>query len=461
MGLLSFFAVLRARFMLIAWTLLICVGIAILIGLAVPSRFKAEAVIQVDARTENLLTGMMEPRQRVQEFLGQQSAIIGSRANALLVIEDLIATGDMSLRAYEELWRRKTDGELLPGNDLKIWIADDLLRHTEISADPLKSTLTIRYTGPSPALSARYANAFADAYMILVTNYRKSDSYRNAAKFGDESETFKKRLQAARDALHEFQQRTGFVTIGTQQLESAEVELGSITARLAEARADDAEAQSLAALLKRTPRKDYATLPMPNALAPGRTAQARLATLIAQMKRIDDRYGPQHPDYIEAKSEIARLENVIHTSVLERAKYTKSRVDYLNKEAALQRQRVLDLQDKKQQFDILEKDVETARQTYDLITARTQQEGLQARVESVSVFLLNQAVPTTKPSQPTFWMIVVVGFILGLGLGGTLAVFVELMEARVRGDMTIQFSTRRPVLATMRLGLPHKRRLLA
>ena len=461
MGLLPFFAVLRARFLLIFWVFLICASIAGFIGSIIPPRYQAEAILQVDATTENLVTGMQEPRQRVHEFLGQQAAIAGSRATALLAVDQLIATGDLSLASYENLWQEKTGGELSPGNDLKTWIADELLRHTSISTDALQSTLIISYSGQSPIEAARYASAFADAYMQLVTTYRKSDSARNAARFDDETENFKARLDETRANLRKFQLETGYVTIGSQQLQAAEMELGSLTSRLAEARADDAEAQSLWDLTRKTSRAGLATLPMPNALAPGRTAQARLGTLIAQMERINERYGPMHPDYIEAENEIRRLQDVIHNAVKERAAYTASRVAYLSREVSLRRQMVLDLQGKKQQFDILEQEINSARNSYELIAARGEQEGLQARVETVSVFLLAQPVPPINQSMPNFWVILAVGIVLGLGMGVSAAIFVELLEGRIRHGQSIEFATRRPVLAELKINLPQKRRLLA
>ncbi len=239
------------------------------------------------------------------------------------------------------------------------------------------------------------------------------------------------------------------------------MELGSLTSRLAEARADDAEAQSLWDLTRKTSRAGLATLPMPNALAPGRTAQARLGTLIAQMERINERYGPMHPDYIEAENEIRRLQDVIYNAVKERAAYTASRVAYLSREVSLRRQMVLDLQGKKQQFDILEQEINSARNSYELIAARGEQEGLQARVETVSVFLLAQPVPPINQSMPNFWVILAVGIVLGLGMGVSAAIFVELLEGRIRHGQSIEFATRRPVLAELKINLPQKRRLLA
>ena len=459
-GFFPFLRVLKARLMLIIWAFVICAGIAAAIGSVIPPRYKAETTLQVDSTTHDLLTGVMEPRQRVQEFLGQQAAVAGSRASALLAVEELVATNDLSLPAYEQVWQEKTGGELLPGNDLKLWIADELLRRVEITSDALMGTLTITYTAEDPAQAARYANALADAYTILITDQRRAGAARTARNFETESSAYKDQVEQSRQALTDFQQETGYVTIGTQQLEAAEVEHTSLTTRLAEARADDAEAQSLWQLTGNTPRSNLDTLPLPNTNVPGRTAQARLAVVKSQMQKLDERYGSQHPDYIEAQNETARLEQLIVSSVRERATFTTGRVAHLSDAVAVQKQRVLELQQNKQNYDVLEKDWRTAQQTYELITARSEQEGLQSRVDNVAVLLLARAVPPATASMPTFWVILLVGTIFGLGFGATMAVFVELMEGRVRASDSVAFATRQTVLAEINFAGP-ARRLLA
>ena len=458
MSILAFLSVLRARAIIIIWAAMIATLAAVLIAQVIPQNYEAAAKVQVDSIQENLLTGLAEPRLRVSEFLGQQAAIVTSRTVALKVVRDLAAEGSISLDQYEDQWRAETGGELVPGNDMRLWTADQLLERLTVRQSIAESTLTIIYRGESPSQAARYANAFADAYMITVLDQRKRRAARNAESFSEETRTLEKEVENAREELTEFQQESGLVTIGSQQLESAEVELASLTSRLAEARADYAEATSLLELARNTPRAELGTIPIPDYNVPGRTAQGRLAAINSQMARLLQRYGENHPDYQEGLNELQTQQNIVFTSIKEREEYTRRRVAKLNEEVALQKKRVVALQKTKQRFDVLEKNLETNRNAYDLIAARTLQEGLQSRVDTVDVLLLSQAVPPREPIIPTSAIIILVGLFLGLGLGASTAVLVELLEGRLRSREGLQMAARAPVFAEIRIPKPVKRR---
>ncbi|WP_306252661.1 Wzz/FepE/Etk N-terminal domain-containing protein [Parvularcula sp. IMCC14364] len=165
MSLLALIRVLRARAVIIFWAVLVACVAAWLVSRLVPQTYTSSATVQADSIQENLLTGMVEPRLRVSEFLGQQAAIISSRTVALQVIEVLEAENYVSRAQYEQDWRAATGGEIVPGSDARLWFADRLAKRLSVKANVDHSTLIISYTSENPSRASRYANAFADAYM--------------------------------------------------------------------------------------------------------------------------------------------------------------------------------------------------------------------------------------------------------------------------------------------------------
>ncbi|MGV6802107.1 MAG: Wzz/FepE/Etk N-terminal domain-containing protein [bacterium] len=459
MSILAFLSVLRARSAIIFWAVMVAMVSAVAISKALPENFAASAKVQVNALRKNPLTGSVEPVQRVSEFLGQQAALVDSRTVGLHVVNRLAAENYLSMQDYEARWREETGGELLPGNELEPWIADQLMEKLDIGSNALESTLTISYRAEHPSIAARYANAFADAYMSVVMEQRKRRAQRNAASFSEETKTFEQELEAAREEMSEFQQQSGMVTIGTQQLESAEVELSSLTNRLSEARADAAEAQALYDLMNATPRNQLITIPLPANNLPGRAAQSRLASVNAQMEKIAQRYGNNHPDYLELREEQQTNLNIIYNSIRERWVYTKRRAEELAAEVEQQKQVVVGLYETKQKFEILENSLNTNSQAYDLVAARQLQESLQSRLDLIDVFLLSRAVPASKPIIPRNVIIAIVCLIAGFGIGVGIALLVELAEGRVRTRQGLKYITRAPVLAEVSLKSVQRGRL--
>ena len=454
MGLSALFATIRYRMIVIA--IAAVTGLSVAVGLAVifPEEYQSSARVQVDSLQKNQLTGLFEPRMRVAEFLGQQAAIAGSRVVALQVYDWLIDDGTLSQAGLEAEWRDQTGGERLAGNDVRLWAADKLLEKVSIEADAIESTLTISFRSDNAALSSRVANAFADAYTEIVLSKRQRRAARNAENFSDETLALEEDLELAQRELTEFRETSGIVALGAQRLESAEVELASITMRLAEAMADLSEARSLLIQAHSASADQLLTLPLPDDAQAGRQAQSRLGGVLTQIQRIGERYGEQYPDYQEAVNEKTALQGTILQAVEDRASYSARRVQSLQFAADAKKKQVVALQETKQLYDVLEKKVEASRQTYDLVASRSLEESLQSRVDFVDLTLLSRAVPALKPVRPPVFVIALIGLFLGLGIGLCVAVAMEFMDGRVRDHKQVKRLLRAPIVTAPRGVLP-------
>jgi len=458
MGLVELIAVLKHRKAIILWSLVVGALVAALLAVALPKRYVSSSIVQVDSIQRNAITGLVEPRVKVAEFLGQQAAVASSRTVALQVIDDLAAEGFLVLSDYEHRWRKETGGELVAGNDLRLWAADQLLEDLKVTATDLGSTIEIAFEGATPAEAARIANAFAAAYMATVLDQKQRRFAAKAAGFSDETKELARNVALAQDDLARFREQSGVLPIGAQKIEAAEVEFAAMTQRLAEARADDAEAQSLLRQAEATPRTALVNFPLPQDAVSALQAQARLASVIAALGRIEERYGPRYPDYTEAANERAALEASILQSVRDRAAYAANRLVALEGEARALKSALSSMQKTRETYDLLEDKVATSQDTFKLVTTRSLQEALQSRVDTIDVMLLARATPPAGPATPHPLIITLIGVISGALLGATTAVAVELLEARVRTIEAIRRTFRTGVVAEIDAATPKRKR---
>ena len=449
MGIGAFLSIAFARKFLIAWAVLVSACVAVAAGLIIPKEYEATAKVQVDSVQKNLVTGLFEPRVRVSEFLGQQAAVAGSRTVALQVIDTLTAEGYFAMSDFEAQWRRKTGGELVPGNDARLWAADELIRKLTVRADALESTIQLTFRSENPSQSARIANAFANAYMQIILDQRQRRSARNAANFDEETLSLERDLDLAQRELTDFREESGIVGIGAERVQAAEVELASLTARLAEAQGDLSEARSLLRQAQSSGASALLTLPLPDDAQTGRQAQSRLGAVLLQVRRLAERYGERYPDYIEAVNEKTALQRTILSAIEDRTTYAQNRVFALEASLNEKKQDVVELQKIKQQYDVLEQKVTASRETYDLVATRSLQESLQSRVDFVELLLLSRAVPATRPSTPPLFVIVLIGIFAGGALGAAAAVALELLEGRIRRAQALAHILKAPIVATL------------
>lgn len=438
MGVRDLINVLKLRRLIVLWASLVGLGVGIALAVILPTKFVSTAKVQVDSIQRNSLTGLVEPRMRVAEYLGQQVAVASSRAVALEVIDRLMEEGAIVLSDYEDRWRKETGGELVAGNDARDWAADEILKDLTITASDIGSTLELGFRADDPAQAARIANAFASAYMSTVLDQKQRRFSRKAENFSEETQALAQDVTDAQAELARYRESSGILPMGLQRAEAAELELEALSARLAQARADDAEAQSLLKQAEATPRSALVNFPLPIDTLPGRQAQERLADVSSVFARIAGRYGSSHPDYIEAAKEKASLEDNILQSVRDRADYSARRVTALEKEAAAKKAIVSALQNARESYNLLEKRVTASQEAYNLVTTRSLQESLQARVDTLDVFLLARATPPADTATPPVWAIILIGLFAGGAVGVSTAVFVELFEARVRTTDIVQ-----------------------
>ncbi len=458
MGLVELLSVLKHRKAIILWSLLVGLLVAGALALVLPKRYVSTSIVQVDSIQRNAITGLVEPRVKVAEFLGQQAAVASSRTVALKVIDDLSAEGFIVLSDYESRWRKETGGELVIGNDLRLWAADQLLEDLKVTATDLGSTLEIAYEGNAPAEAARIANAFASAYMATVLDQKQRRFAAKAAGFSDETKELARNVAAAQEELADFREASGVLPIGAQKIEAADVEFAALTQRIAEARADETEAQSLLRQAEATPRSGLVNFPLPQDALSALQAQARLASVIATMGRIEERYGTRYPDYVEAANERAALETSILQSVRDRAAYAANRLAALEAEAASMKTALTSMQTTREAYDLLENKVATSQETYNLVRTRSLQEALQSRVDTIDVMLLARATPPAGPATPHPLIITLLGVIAGALLGATTAVAVELLEGRVRTAAALRHAFRTGVVAEIDAAAPARRK---
>ena len=458
MGFAELFAVLKFRKAIMAWSLVVGTIVAAVLALVLPTRYVSSSIVQVDSIQRNAITGLVEPRVKVAEFLGQQAAVASSRTVALKVIDDLIAEGFLVLSDYEERWLKETGGVLVGGNDLKHWAADQLLKDLTVTATDLGSTIELAYSAGRPAEAARISNAFASAYMDITLDQKQRRFAAKAAGFSDETKQLQRDVATAQDELEKFREASGVLPLGAQKIEAAEVEFASLTQRLAEARADETEARSLLSQAEATPKSMLANFPLPQDALAALQAQARLAAVIATMGRIEDRYGTRYPDYIEAANERAALEASILQSVIDRAAYATRRRAALEDEARSMKAALSDMQKTRETYDLLQDKVATSQETFNLVTTRSLQEAMQSRVDTVDVFLLARATPPAKPATPHPLLITLLGALAGALLGATTAVAVELVEGRVRTAAALRQTFRTGLVAEVTPAPPRRRK---
>lgn len=206
MNLKLFLVIVRSRYMLILFTLVVTVATAAVITYLTPNRYIATTSVVLNFNDINPFEQSVLPAQLSSSYIATQLDVIRSPLVAEKVIDDLRMEEDRDLRqAFQALGS---------GNGtMRQWLVSILLQNLEVDPSPNSRMVNISYQSGGANKSAAIANAYARAYISTTLELSLEPARRNAKWFDEQIKTMRKRLEEAQARLTNYQQEKGIVAI--------------------------------------------------------------------------------------------------------------------------------------------------------------------------------------------------------------------------------------------------------
>lgn len=435
--------ILRARWWVILGVFSVVVLAALVVSLVLPKSYTATTSLVVDAKSTDPLLGAMLPPQAAQSYLATQVDIISSDRVAQRVVS---LTRMDQVPLIQDQWREATDGQ----GDIRVWLGELLLKRLVVKPSRDSSVVSISYAGTDPQFSAAIANAFAQAYIETSLELKVEPARQYAQWFNDRTKGLRDDLEAAQRKLSEYEQRNGIIAgDGRFDVENARLaELNSQLVMVQGQRADSRSRQSQSGAAESLP--EVMASPLISGL------KADVARLEAQQGQLRGRLGSNHPEVAKVDAEIASLKQRVATEVQRVASSlgTSTRISAAREAeiaAAVEEQkaRVLELKAHRDQIAVLQRDVENAQRSYDLVTQRLAQTSLESQTQQTNIAVLTPAAPPLTHSSPRVLLNVALAAFLGLLLGIGVSLLLELVDQRVRGEDDLNQLPGVPVLGVI------------
>jgi succinoglycan biosynthesis transport protein ExoP len=97
-----------------------------------------------------------------------------------------------------------------------------------------------------------------------------------------------------------------------------------------------------------------------------------------------------------------------------------------------QRAKVLALKETRDQVAVLQRDVDNAQRSYDLVYNRASQTNLESQNRQSNATVISQATVPSTPSSPKVLPVLLMGIVAALGVGLGTALLLEQMDKRIR-----------------------------
>lgn len=438
------FAVLRARWWVMALVFGFTVAATVIVSLLLPKQYVANASVVVDVKPDPVSAvfsgGMISPA-----LMATQVDVINSERVALRVVRNLKLAENPQIR---EQWLEETKGE----GSIETWLVALFKKQLEVNPSRESGVIGVSYKAPDPRFAAGMANAFVQAYLETALELRVDPARNYSSFFDSRSKEAREALEKAQSKLSAFQKANGIIAtderldVETARLNDLSSQAVMIQALASEASSRQAQARAGSA----DKMQEVLNNPLISSL------KVDLLRNEARLQELSARLGDNHPQVQEAKANIASLRAKIDVETQRvtggvGVSNTITRQREADVRAALEAQRakVLKLKAVRDEGAVLMRDVESAQRAFDMVVQRLNQTTLEGQTTQSNVNMLTTATPPLEASSPRIVLNTALSIFLGLLLAVGTALLLEMLDRRVRSTDDVTATLELPVLGVM------------
>ena len=324
----------------------------------------------------------------------------------------------------------------------------------EISSIPRTRLMEISFASQNPDLAQKVVNTLIDTYIEQNYKTRLDATTRTSVWLSQQLSELELKVEEAQEKLVRYQKDHGIVGLDEKQ-NIITSKLDDLNKNLTAAQADRMEKEALNKIASSGNPELLADLDSSSSLAKLRSQEADLHRQLAQASVMFD---ARYPAVKELQNQLNSVQTDIKAEIERLAlKYKQEYVASVEHEkllqAALEKQKNEEnnLSESAIEYDSLKRDVESGRQLYENLLAKSKEVGILTGLHSSNIRIVDPASVPTVPVKPNFPHNLVISLLVGLAAGMSIAFVMESLDDGVRSVEQLQTATELPLLAVIPL----------
>lgn len=331
-------------------------------------------------------------------------------------------------------------------------VVNALTARLTVSAVPQSLVIRLSVTSPDPAMAARLANAFADAYVTDQLEARFEAVRRATTWLNSRLDGLRRNVAEAERAVAAYRSEAGLVesrgnTVTQQRLSELSSQLILAQSRRAEQEARVARVETL---LKSGNGADAAAELVDSPLI--QRLREQEASLSREASDLSSRYAERHPQITKIRAEQAELRRKIEAELAKQVQATRSELAVVRDRegtlAAQVRKLEATLNDQSQasvRLRELEREAQASRSLYEAFLSRFKETGEQEQIQQADSRIISTAEAPRAPTYPRSGMLVAVAGLAGLVAGIALVLLLEQFDNVFRNRDQLEEAVGLPV----------------
>lgn len=436
--------------------------LGLLVALSLPPIYQSTVTLLIEPKSQQVVNvqEVYDPTQGATgEYYATQYELLRSRDLATRVVaklkldENEAFLTDAASESFLTSLQREFDWRaLLPG--LPEPVTDQIessaqrrdraiaLVMAQTFVQPVSRTrlVDVSFNSGSPEIAQAVASGIADIYIESGLESRLEASQRASRWLTEKLSGLSSELKQAEKALQAFRDANQLVVVGSNR-GLVDQEIMENSSRLRDAQRTKATLASTYARI-RAAGSDGDRLEQITALLQDAGVQkARGAVLDAQqaLKGVEERYGARHPQMAAAIANVQAARRAFHDQLLNAAEGIRNQYEIavdterqLSDSVGVATSRVRELDRKQFELGVLEREVQTNRQLYDMFLQRFKENDSTTNYEPLNARVTDSAQLPKKPTSPNRMRIVLVAGLVGFLLGVIMASLRHVLSEGLR-----------------------------
>jgi polysaccharide biosynthesis transport protein len=441
MSLGQFFSILLARWKIGLLVFVFTVGATVGVSLLLPKKYTADAAIILDIKSPDPIAGVLLPTLAMPSYMATQVDIIQSARVAQKVVRQLKLADNPELR---EQWQEDTQGK----GSIEAWVATALQKNLTVKPSRESNVIQVSFKGADPRFASVVTNAFVQSYLDTILELKIEPAKAYSGFFDDRSKGLRENVERSQSRLSAYQKTKGIIAtderldIETSRLNELSSQFVALQALAVESNSRQVQANKSAEQIQEV---------IQNPLISG--LKADLVRQEARLRESSSKLGANHPQIQELQANISALVEKIAQEtkrvsggVVVSNNINRQREVEIRASLDAQRSKVLKLKESRDEFAVLQRDVENAQKAYDIVVSRGTQTTLESQTQQTNAAVLNPASEPTDPSFPKILLNSAVAVFLGTMLAVAMTLIMELLDRRVRSAQDVNSLTNLPVI---------------
>lgn len=461
----------KRKYPILAFGLAVALLAAVVVFVMTPI-YRSTVTVLIEANKSKVVTieDVYSGISQNREYFQTQVEIIKSRDVAIRAIQKtkLWEHEEFDPRPKGDSWISGvlssigfSDGEAKEWNEAALAEAVYGRFSKQLSIEPvrLSQLAKISFESRDPELAASVSNAVADVYIESDLEARYKMTKQASSWLQERLSSLKTKLDESERSLQNYRDKEGIADVKNATQSGAGKQIEEVMGRLVEARMKRAEAENAYNQIKAAPKgADLTSLPA--VLRNPIVADAKKQELEAErrLSELSQRYGSEHPKYVQAEGEFKtakdntrRQVDTVVASVTREYEVARGTEKALEGVLGAARGSVQNLNRKEFELNVLEREVESNRQMYDMFMKRAKETNVAGDLQTAIARIVDPAVVPKRPVKPQKLQIIAIAFVLGLFIGVLASLLMDRLDNTIKTSEEVEAKLKHPLLTTLPL----------